>query len=352
MKIFKRLLLLGVVTFILEASFLFYINNYYLSEEQAFTLQSDTVAKEVFAEKKLIINLPEQYKDFKISYDGSYVSYIESGKLKVVSMKDGSSNEISIDGDVEQSYYGWLDDRNRIVSTEKKQKDSKWVVKFYHYDVKTQEKVEVKDFINEKEVFLTLDGKGSQVGKIEFNTLNTIIYPKININENESKLYRVDATAPIELIKTQTKSIGDIRVIKNLDKVAYEDIQNKKIYLSDSKTAITIKDVSEYKLLSVDDVSKIYIGSVINGKIDRVFYKNLKDKEADWLISSLENPVLDKDIYITFLGEIFINDAEKAIIKSLSSTKEFKYEGTILGGYNEGVIVINNKGEISNLIMK
>lgn len=358
-KLIKGLAALGLVTLIAETSFLFYIDKYYLADEQSFTIKGNEpekkgtdTTKPVVEEKKLLIKMPEQYKDFKISYDGSYVSYFEGTKIKILNMKDGSSSEINFDGDIAQSYYGWLDDRNRIIITEKKLKDSKWVVRFYYYDIKSKEKVEVKDFIHEKDVYLPLDGKDSEVSKIEFNTLNTIIYPHISVNDKESKIYRVDATAPIEQVKTQTKEIGDIRVIKNLDKIAYEDKQNKKIYLSDNKTPITIADVTEYELLSVDEQSKIYIGSLKHEKIDKIHYKNLKDKDTEWISSNLDTPVLPKDIFITSAGEIFIDYAEKAMIKNMSNSKEFKYEGKILGAYNEGAILLNSKNEISSLNLK
>jgi hypothetical protein len=357
-KLIKGLVALGLVTFIAETSFLFYIDKYYLAEEQSFTMKnkepkvSNEPKKPVVEEKKLLIKMPEQYKDFRVSYDGAYVSYFEGTNLKIVSMKDGSSSDINFDGDVAQSYYGWLDDRNRIIITEKKLKDSKWGVRFYYYDIKSKEKVEVKDFIHEKDVVLPLDGKDSEVSKIEFNTLNTIIYPHISANDKESKIYRVDATAPIELVKTQTKEIGDIRVVKSLDKIAYEDKQNKKVYLSDNKTPIAITGVTEYKLLSVDEQSKIYIGSIKNEMIDKIYYKNLKDKDAEWISSNLDTPVSNKSIFITSAGEIFIDHVEKSVIQNISNSKEFKYEGKILGAYNEGAILLNSKNEISSLNLK
>jgi hypothetical protein len=357
-KVINILVALGLVTFIVETSFLFYIDRYYLADEQSFTIEnqepkgSKDTKRTVVEEQKLIIKMPDQYKDFKISYDGAYVSYFEGAKLKIVSMKDGSSSEVDFDGDIAQSYYGWLDDRNRIIITEKILKDSKWVVRFYYYDVKSKEKVEVKDFIHEKDVYLQLDGKDSEVSKIEFNTLNTIIYPNITVSNKESKIYRVDATAPIEQVKTQTKEIGDIRVIKNLDKIAYEDKPNKKVYLSDNKTPIAITGVTECKLLSVDEQSKIYIGNLKNEMIDKIYYKNLKDKEAEWISSTLDTPMPAKDIFITSAGEIFIDNGEKAMIKNMNNLKEVKYDGKILGAYNEGAILLNSKNEISSLNLK
>jgi hypothetical protein len=347
MKKLKVVSIWIAVSLILQFTVLFYLDKFYFAEEKSVKYEvSNNDPKPT--EEKLEIKVDDGAKFVQTSYDGKYVSYyLDSEKaISIKNMENNQVNKVELEKGTSDFKYKWVEDRNRIVIAEKQPDKTESVVKFYYYDVKNNEKLETRDFIKNKDVAIKIAKNDTKIEDIYFNTLNTIFYVKISIaGGTQTNIYRVDASSPIEKLSLKSTKIGEASIIKQEDKIVYEDLQGGKIYATNTKTPITINGVSRLTLISVDKSGVIYLGEVDGNKIKKLFYGNLKDKTDTWQSKEFKTSVSKEDIIILQDGKIYINNNLKGTITEILSEKETAYRGQFIQLF-EGGVISNSDGII------
>jgi hypothetical protein len=347
MKLAKRIGIWIIISLVLQSILLFYLNNYYFAEEKNIKYKSVSNAKSSSAvEKKISYKIPENAQDIQSSYDGKYVSYYTYSTLNVVNIDTGSKNEISLEAKSIKSFSRWLDDRDILIIAEKQIVSSKNILKFYSYDVKQSLKKETKDYMNNRDVYISLPSVNANITDIGFNTNNTITYPVITVNNKTSSVYRVDVSLPIEKLSLKTSYIGKIKISNLYDKVVYEDSVNKKIYFGTDSKPLSIKDITQYSLLAVDKDSNVYVGELVDNKITNIYYGGLKDSTENWQKYSLTESVAAKDVFVSNNGKVYVNNGIKAAVTELSSQKETKYEGVLENINEKSIFSLKNSTEL------
>ena len=141
MKIFKRILLWASFSILLQLSGLFYINNYFLSNNSDFKISKVVNNKKTNAE----VYIPDGAQNINVSYDGRYIAYYEKDVLKVINTNTGDVKTIEFNKGVKVSYYKWLSDRNRMLIAEKHTSSSGNSFELAYYDVDKDSKDVIKE---------------------------------------------------------------------------------------------------------------------------------------------------------------------------------------------------------------
>ena len=146
-----------------------------------------------------------------------------------------------------------------------------------------------------------------------------------------------------DMTKASTISnfVGNIASVRHEDKLVYEDLTYNKVYITNISNTINIKGVSKLALLSVDSDDNIYLGQLESDKVIKVFSGVLKDATSNWKITELKEPVNTQDIYISFNGDMYINDNLMGIITQVSTGNTMNYQGKFLSMYEGGIASIS-----------
>ena len=329
MKIFKRILLWSSFSIILQLSGLLYINNYFLSNNSDFKISKVVNNKKANAS----VYIPEGAQNINVSYNGRYIAYYDKDVLKVISTITGEVKTIEFNKGVKVSYYKWLSDRNRLLIAEKHTSNSGNKFELAYYDVDKGSKDVIKE--------LTLADKKAEVTEIEASPLTNIIYIKITLNGNRNSIYWLNIMSDIAKIDTKTNVIGNIRLIPHEDKLVYEDSINNKIYITKEKNNLNINGVLKPSLISVDNNDNIYIGSVVNKGINKLYYGALDQDPSTFKVIDLGREVSKNDIYVSMVGTIYVNDNFKGVVKDISTGKEYIYPGTFVQIYEGGIVSLS-----------
>jgi len=338
MKLARTIIIGIALSLIMQSILLLFLNDYYFSDKEVITYKPITKIEKPI-NKYIEIKVPSGVKDIQTSFDGKYITYYTDKTLNVVATSTGQNAQVQLDTKSIKAIYKWLPDRNIIIIAETQVDKGRNIVKFFSYDVKNNIKRETRDYMNDRDVYITAPNSTADIIDIAFNVTNTITYPKISINSSDSIIYRVDVALPIEKLALATSHIGKIKVSNLHDEVIYEDLLNKKIYFGISKTPLTIKDVSAYSLIDVDKDSRIYVGKLENDKITAVYYGDIKASTESWKCYTFIKPVDQTAIFVSSKEKILACDTLKNTIKDLATEKETKYDGTF--------VTINDKTIIS-----
>lgn len=334
MKHLKKILIWILVSLSLQLVGLFYINNYYLSNNVSDIKAKKVENKKPEPKKTIDISVPQNAKHVNLSYDGKYLSYYDGDILDVVNTDNGEIQKVNFEDGVKISFYRWLNDRNRMLIAEKvPTKNNEITLKLSYYDVDRKEKVEIKD--------LASIDKKSEVVDIKASTLTNVKYIKVAHSGNRSSIYWLNIMEDMKKIETKSYLIGNIEVIPHEDKLVYEDLTYNKIHVTNVKNPITINGANKLSLISVDSEDVIYLAEMDGDKVKKIHYGTLKDSTEKWSVSEINSETVTLgDVYVSLDGKIFINDNLKGIVKELSSGKEVSYEGKFLHMYNGGIASI------------
>lgn len=333
MKIFKRIIVWGLLSVIIQLSGLLYVNNYLLSTntDEITSKKVDITTKQ--EEKNIDVVIPATAKHVSVSYDGGYTAYYEGEILHIINNKTGQNKEVNFKDGNKISFYKWLPDRNRMLITEKSQTKITDNLKLSYYDVDKGEKVEVKDLA-------TVDNK-SEVEDIKLSTLTNVIYVKVAHIGNRSSIYRINIMNEMKKIETKGYLIGSIYVIPHEDKMVYEDLTYNKIYATNTTEPLNFKNVTKPVLLGIDDDDRIYVGQMEGNKVIKIYYGLVKDATSNWKTVELKEAVDKEDIYISSEGKVYINDDLKGVITDITSSNTLTYQGRFLQMYEGGVATIS-----------
>ena len=345
MKYVKTLAIWVVISLVAQTTLLLFLNNYYLGDEKKIVYKDMIVKKQEKLTEKYY-TLPKEAEKFSASYDGKYFSYYVGNIINVVNAENFERKEINLEAQSNKSISKWLDDRNRLVIAETQKVNNVNKIKFFSYDAKDASKVETKDFINNKEVSIKLENEVSEIKDIVFNTMNTVFYPKVNQSINHGYVYRIDVAQPIETLKLQSVNIGEIQIIKNEDKIVYEDADTKKVYIGKNKKPLGIEAKDGVSLLKVDAEGEIYVGSMTNGLVENIYHGKSTEAENSWKQLKLKEPASIEEIYITSTGGIYVNNKNKMSIFDVLNSVNFPYEGVLLKNYDNGIFYLKNNSMV------
>lgn len=331
MKLFKRILLWSAFSIIIQLSGLLYINNYFLSSNADFKISKVENNKKSDAQ----VSIPEGAQHVNVSYNGRYIAYYEKDVLKVINTKTGEEKTIEFNKGVKVSYYKWLSDRNRMLIAEKHATSSGNNFELAYYDVDKDSKDVIKE--------LTWADKKAEVTDIQASPLTNIIYIKISLSGNKNSIYWLNIMSDMAKIDTRANVIGNIRLLPHEDKLIYEDAVSGKIYITKESSALNIKGVLKPNLISVDNNDNIYVGDMVNEKINKIYYGTLDQDRNTFKEIDLGSEVSKNDIYVSLEGTIYANDNFKGIVKDISSGKEYIYPGTFVQIYEGGIVSLSER---------
>lgn len=350
MKFLRTLMVWIIISLIIQLSILFYLDNYFLSEDSNLTIKK--ISKKIMPPKDIDlynddkkynvkILIPDEADMISLSYDGKYVSYYLDYRLVIINTNNGYRINVDFEKDRKISYYKWLPDRNRILIAEKNLSYEKCSMIISYFDMIKREKNKIKEFV--------LQDMNSEIESIELSTLTNIIYIKVNHIGDRNSILRMDITNNLIEIKTEHYFIDKIKLIPHEDKLVYEDSTNNTIHLSTYVTGeskqLIVNGVDRVALLGIDNEDNIYVGKLENGKIKKMFYGNYRISEQDWKNINLNRATKKENIYISNEGNIYLKDGLRGVITEARSGKTNKYTGYFIGFYGKKIASIQN-GEL------
>jgi hypothetical protein len=346
----KTLTIWIIISLIIQLGILFYLDNYFLSEDSNIAIkkiskkticQNDNYLYNEDKKHNVKILIPDEAGMISLSYDGKYISYYLENRLVVVNTYNGKINSVKFDKERELSYYKWLPDRNRMLIVEKTLSSQVCSMTLSYFDVIKGEKNKIKDFI--------LQDVNSEVESIALSTLTNIIYIKINHIGDRSSILRMDITNNLIKIKTDHYFIGKIRLIPHEDKLVYEDSINNTIHISTYVTGeskqLIFNGADRVALLGIDDEDNIYVGKLEQGRIKEIFYGDYRTPEQNWRNINLTHHVKKEKIYISQEGNVYLRDGLSGLITEVRSHKVNKYTGYFIQFYEKGMAFMQN-GEL------
>lgn len=333
LKKIKKVIIWALLSLIVQFSGLFYANNYLFSTDGGKIVFKKIDENRKQAAKDIQVSVPQSASHINVSYDGKYVAFYEGEILDIVNTLTGEVKKVDFNQGIKVSYYKWLPDRNRMLIAEKPSSKNGGNIKLSYYDVDKDEKVEIKDIA-------WTDSK-SEVVDIKLSTLTNVIYIKVAHSGNRSSIYWLNIMMELKNVDTKGYIIGNMEVIPHEDKLVYEDLTYNRIYVTNMKEPLSFKNSGKMTLLSIDEEDNIYLGEVLNNKINKIYYGTAKESTDKWKSIVLKEPVDAKDIYVSDEGTVYLNDNLKGIVVDMASGKETKYEGRFLQIFSDGVASIS-----------
>jgi hypothetical protein len=332
MKIFKRIVIWVMLSIALQMSGFYYINKYYLSDET--NIKVSKLKKNTDTAKSTEIAVPVGAENISASYNGRYVAYYESDVLNVINTSTGEAKTVAFDNNVEVSCYKWLSDRNRMLIAEKHTTSSGISFELAYYDVDKDTKEKIED--------LAWTGKRAEVSDIEASPLTNVIFVKIALNDVQSNIYWMNIMADTKKISTVTSSIGSICIVPHEDKLLYENAGNNRVYMTGSKSALSVGITGEAALLSVDSNDNAYLGELADdGTISRVYYGQASAATSTYSVIELGQAVSRDAIFVSGEGKIYINDNFTGTITDVAAAKQYVYPGNFEQIYDGGILSLS-----------
>jgi hypothetical protein len=343
MKIFKRILIWAMISIAIQMSGFYYINKYYLSDET--NIKVSKLQKNTDTAKSIEVAVPAGIENVNASYNGKYVAYEDSGVLDIVDMSTGEKKTVSFESGVEISSYKWLSDRNRMLIAEKHTTSRGISFELAYYDVDKDTKEKIED--------LAWTGNSAEVSDIEASPLTNVIFIKIALNDKQSTIYWMNIMADKKKVSTVTSSIGSICIVPHEDKLLYENTNNNKVYMTGSKSALSVGTTGEEVLLSVDNNDNAYIGELSNdGTISRVYYGQTGAATSTYSVVELGKAVSSDAILISGEGKIYLNDNFTGTITDIASAKQYSYKGNFQQIYEGGILSLSDNKFVKTPIIE
>ncbi|MBV4420059.1 hypothetical protein KM800_12115 [Clostridium tyrobutyricum] len=333
MKIFRRIVIWALISLVLQFAGLFYINNYFLSSNTK--LETKKVLKSEPKKSNVVIKIPQNANNIKVSFDGKYVSYYAQNVITVIDTETGYEKQITFKSGVDLSFYKWLKDRNRILIAEKQSSDSDYSFNIEYYDVDKDIKENIKK----------IDGFNSktQISDIQESPLTNVIYIKMVSTGKGTNIYRVNIMSEVQKVQTQSYMIGDIGILALKDALIYEDSLYNRIYVSGQDESLKIQGVKNPTWVGVDGEDRIYLGDLKNGKITKLYYGNIDGQTNQYSVLDLKEEVDKKDVYVSDNGNIYVNDNLQGIVRNVTNGKQYKYYGKFVQMYEGGIVSVDNE---------
>lgn len=338
MKHIKILTLWILISLVIQFAGLFYANNYLFANKVGDVKIKKVVAEDVNKKNKVDdsvkkVDIPQDAKNMKVSYDGKYITYTKNNGIFTLNLDTGDENKIN-KVSVEDGAYFWLSDRNRMLIQTKE--DSTLFINHYDSDK--------KDMVKDLEIDMA-DSSGKIVD-IVASPINQMKYFKVSYGNNRTSIYASNIMNDVNKLSLKTTKVGNIECINRKDTLLYEDKASNKINVTNSSVSYSSKDGYKVSLLKVDSEDIVYIAEYDdNGKVKKLSYGSIDDNFSSWKKLDVLEDITVKDIFITNKSDIFFNNNLKGEVKSIISGKSYKYEGKLLD-IVEGYIVSTNESQL------
>lgn len=351
MKLLKRILILTVLAFCLENAGLYYLNkNYFKPTEEINLVKIDTPTV-THPDNTNKINLSEKAEKINVSYDGSYISYIEDSILKIMNLSTKEIQNVDPDKNMKLDYYEWLPDDNRLVIVERpSDMSNSYSLSLFSYDVKKKNK---QQFIYFGKTYCTidLDNVEEHVKNISFSSSNTYMCIQVAKTNGKSTLYSIDVMGEKSTVKEGASVTGTIEVIPGDTAMVYQ--ADNSVYQIEAFTDknedtkytgsyININGANALSFLDVDHDANIYIGTIVNGLVTSIYYGQKSADPSSWASISLPKPTASENIYVGIKGEVYVLDTQTSNVNELKSKADYEFKGKLIGVYSKGIVSIDN----------
>lgn len=327
MKVFKKLIVMSLITVVVIFSAFFYINKYILSTT-SIKIQSKKVTT-ANINPTVAVKIPTAAENLKASYDGNYIAYDNNG-LNIIDTSSGLNKVLELEAS--GAFFTWLPDRNRILIVETSKKNYKKTFKLDYYDA---DRDEIGNIIE----FNAFD-RTAKIKDLKISTITNSIYIKVEDGNGKIKIYYLNIMKKLKKVKTRVTNVGNIEVIPNKSSMVYEDVTHGRIYVTNLKKPLTFNNMVPKSLLGMDNEDNIYIGERIAGKISKIYYGSLDENNITWGSYILKSPVDKEDIYVTKAGAIYVNEVQNEKLFNVKTTEYTNYKGILLEITSDSIISI------------
>lgn len=236
--------------------------------------------------------------------------------------------------DAEIVFYKWLPNESNMIVIRKIKENGVYYFEPISFDAKKGKVRELADFDLNK-MRIELQNTEDKVDDIAFSTSTNSLYIKIKKANGNSSLYYVNVMNQLERVKYNTP-IGKVVVpTTNANAVIEENSEIKML----NNGEVLIPNVENAKILGTDSNDNVYFGELINGKINKIYYTVLSDKNIIWNELALVKPVEQEDIVIDYSGKVYVNNKLESTVLELTTNKTISYNGDLLQSYSKGIIV-------------
>lgn len=357
MKRITKVIIWMLISLVLQSAVLLYFNNFYTRQKKIVYKREDIPSKKKIDVKA---SIPKEAQNIESSSTGKFVSYYLQNSIHVISMKDNKDNTIKLNVPIASANISWLSSDDKLMVIERKGGNIR---------VSTYDPVENKlnkDLSYENEWKSYPVSSNYKITGIQQNNKNTLIYLKFTQNgsKNYSFLRKLDISYGIKEMDLPIHNIGNYYIFKSENKVVFEDEVDKKIYMKPDKGStktLQISGVTGLKLLYVDDNGIVYVGKIINDKINAIYTRDIstgniegsdnktEEVKGSWKKTALKAEVDSKHIYVSSLGDMYTIDNEKGIVLNIKTGKKVPFKGkyiSMFGDNTYGGIISLNDGEI------
>lgn len=361
MKKITKVIIWILISLVLQSAVLLYFNNFYTRNKKMTYKRIDLPSQKKINVKA---DIPSDAQNIEASSTGKFISYYFKNSIHVISMKDNKDSTIKLKVPIENASISWMSSDDKLMVVERKNAS----IKVSTYNPKESKLINNLDINNEWQSY-KIDSNYKITG-IQQNNKNTLIYLKITQNgsKNYSLLKKLDISNKINEMGLPIHNIGNYYVFKAENVIVFEDEVDKKIYAAyevkenEWRTKpLQIPGVTGLKLLAVDDNGIVYVGKLINGKINAIYTRDIstgnvegsanktEELRGNWKKTALKSEVDPKCIYISSLGDIYTIDNEKGIALNIKSGKKTSFKGkyiSMFGDNTDGGILSLNGGKI------
>jgi len=338
MRVLKKVVLLIIIAIIIQGSILLFLDKYYFEADANVSLP--TVAK--VKEKSVLIKVSAKSKEFKVSYDGMYLAYLDANQLNVINTVLGTIEKVKIVEESTISFYKWFPDNNKIIYALNVPSSKGDVIKFFYYDIKNNSSEEVRGLNTNNSLAIEGVSSNSKISDIILSTVTSVMYVKLTNIDGKSLIYKLENMNSMNKTQVPESLIGTIKITPIDGMLYYMDVNTNKIknILGNS---IDIPKVEKPVILGSDSTSNIYIGDVLNSKITKIYWGILTGSSNNFNSKELEPPTAMNDIYITLQGKICINNGLMGEVTDLISGVQTPYIGVFKCMYDKGIVSIDEE---------
>jgi len=332
MKKSKKIINWILLSVFFQVAVLCYFNYFYLNRrgEAVATLVSNINGEK--PKKVQTIDVPQDAKEIKVSYDNTYISYMQGGKLEILDIKDKKTvKSISLKSD-QISYYRWLPDRNMVIYGIKAPDSEAGRVQVITYNVDSD--------VEHAYPKITNIPKKSSIDEIELSPLTNVVYAKISTGNSSAKIYRYNVMSELSFVM----NISDKSIFKGFmydNKLAYRDEKNR-LYMWDGlkSSSKQLQYTGELDLLGLSGLNdEIYV-SVLDKdkKVKELLYGTYDKQISSWNKIEISTPVDSGDLFLTPEGDVYELDEQKRTVYELKTKDKFTYSGSYIEIFSNHIV--------------
>lgn len=353
-KTFSVLYKLLIISILMQTLVYFFIENFYVGDRSDLKnkISITPISTSGFDQNNKGVNvkgIPDSASNIKVSFDTSYVSYIENGKVLVIDSSTGktaatlenvfptSAGKVNSDGQKAHiDWYSWYLDRNTILYALSAPESSSGRVQIMTYDVTTGN-TQIGSSITDI-------ARGSRVTDVAFSSLNMTAYMNVKTSSSQARGYIINIMNNI----LSSFSLPLNAVLKSgyyTDNLLYQNSKNQIFIKKAVNSARQISLKKKSSLISVVGDSSngkdiAYIGELNeSGKVGSIIYGDITTNPSEWTSLPLKSPCSSSDIVVK--GNKVYQIVQNTLY-NVTDNKEVRYEGKFIDIVEDQVIYIDN----------